>query len=60
MKKAVNLKEKDDGNFFISIEDFLARFENVTIALYNSNWTYSSLASKGQANHSQFFTFEVK
>lgn len=60
LKKLLKVKKKDDGVFFMDINDFKKYFGDVEFGYYRDHYKYDSLRFKANKKHAMFFNVDIQ
>ncbi|EAR83765.2 calpain family cysteine protease (macronuclear) [Tetrahymena thermophila SB210] len=61
LREKLRVTKKQDGIFYMSLEDFYKYFNQITICYYHDFFKYSSIkVLESDGKHSQYFTLQVK
>ena len=60
IKDIVHFRSKNDGIFFMCLEDFQKYFFDITICYFYDDFLYSSLKVKSHRRKGQYYRFYVK
>ena len=59
-KPIVDIENKEEGYYFVDLEEFAKQFENVVVSHYNQNWTRNAQVIKNLKSKAETFELEIK